>query len=115
MRATVRTGVGALVLAGALALSGNPVQAEPLHHRADAWAGPMPLLAARRGSHGADRPREGLGPGEAAAIAREHAGGRVLRVRPRRPGAEAYQVKILLPGGRVRTVVVDGRTGEVLE
>lgn len=53
---------------------------------------------------------------EAAAIARSATGGRVLSVvlrqADRRP---RYQVKILLPGGRVRSVSVDARTGELLD
>lgn len=91
------------------ASSAAPAEAPP------GWSPPPAdvVLLARRGHHG--HSAEGIGPGAAAAIAREQVGGRVLRVRPRRPGADRYHVKILLPGGRVRTVVVDGRTGEVLE
>lgn len=51
----------------------------------------------------------------AAATVRAHTGGRVLGVRAAdRNGRPAYQVKVLLPGGRVRAFWVDGRTGQLL-
>ena len=53
-----------------------------------------------------------IGPDAAAARVREATGGRVLRVRRDKRGV--YQVKVLLPGGRVRVVPVDGHTGRVL-
>ncbi len=101
-------------VAGAVALAAAPA-APAADARAGAWGEPLPLwlwpVQHRPGAPAEAR----LGPEAAAAIARERTGGRVLRVRPRRPGAEAYRVRVLLPDGRVRTVVVDGRTGEVIE
>lgn len=46
---------------------------------------------------------------EAARIARERNGGRILDIKPRRDG---YQVKTLRKG-RVRVFEIDGRSGEV--
>lgn len=62
----------------------------------------------------------GLAPGQrrdegrdqAAAAVREATGGRVLGVRE--AGSE-YHVKVLLPGGRVRVVRVDAKSGQILE
>ena len=55
-----------------------------------------------------------VGPDAAAALAAQATGGRVLRVRPRqRNGRVVYEVKVLAPGGHVRTVRVNGATGEV--
>ena len=52
---------------------------------------------------------------EAAAIVRKQTGGRVLSVRPQnRDQIRGYRVKVLLPKGRVRYFVVDGRTGRVV-
>lgn len=114
MARVCRHGMVLAVLASALPAAGAASNAPPTAVPAG-WSAPPAevVLLARRGHRG--HAAEGIGPGAAAAIAREHVGGRVLRVRPRRPGADRYHVKILLPGGRVRTVVVDGRTGEVLE
>ena len=53
-----------------------------------------------------------IGPDAAAAKVRKDTGGRVLRVQRDERGV--YQVKVLLPGGRVRVVPVDSRTGRVL-
>jgi uncharacterized membrane protein YkoI len=51
----------------------------------------------------------------AAAKVRAHTGGRVLGVRAAdRNGRPAYQVKVLLSGGRVRAFWVDARTGQLL-
>ncbi len=101
-------------VAGAVALAAAPA-APDAAARTGAWGEPVPLWLWPV-QHRPEAPAEArLGPEAAAAIARERTGGRVLRVRPRRHGAETYRVRILLPGGRVRTVVVDGRTGEVIE
>ena len=55
-----------------------------------------------------------VGPAAAAAAARRATGGRVLNVNGRRSGDQTiYRVKVLLPGGRVRTVTVDGGSGQV--
>lgn len=50
----------------------------------------------------------------AAAIARENTGGRVLDVRLLADDAgPAYAVRLLLDPGRVRTVLVDGNSGQL--
>lgn len=55
-----------------------------------------------------------IGPDRAAAIAREQTGGRVLDVRPLPNGERAsFAVRLLLDAGRVRTVVVDGQSGQL--
>ena len=55
-----------------------------------------------------------IGPAGAAAAARAATGGRVLGVRAQSAGGRTvYRVKVLLPGGRVRTVTVDGASGRV--
>lgn len=64
------------------------------------------LWAAAQGSIGRD---------EAAAIARSATDGRVLSVDPQqRRGRLIYRVKVLLKGGRVRVVIIDGQTGKRL-
>ena len=64
------------------------------------------LWVAARGSIGRD---------EAAATARSATGGRVLSVDPQqRRGRTIYRVKVLLKGGRVRVLNIDGQTGELL-
>lgn len=54
-----------------------------------------------------------IGRDAAADTVRRATGGRVLSVRKGKRGT--YRVKVLLPGGRVRTVPVDGRTGRLLD
>lgn len=55
-----------------------------------------------------------IGPDQAAAIARAQTGGRVLDVQQMPDGRpSAYAVRILLDAGRVRTVVVDGQSGQL--
>lgn len=55
-----------------------------------------------------------VGPAGAAAAARAATGGRVLGVTASKAGGRTvYRVKVLLPGGRMRTVTVDGPTGQV--
>ena len=63
-------------------------------------------LVAARGSISRD---------EAAATARSATGGRVLSVdTQQRRGRLIYRVKVLLKGGRVRVINVDGQTGELI-
>ncbi len=51
---------------------------------------------------------------QAAATARSATGGRVLSVdSQQRRGRLVYRVKVLLKGGRVRVVNVDGQSGEL--
>jgi uncharacterized membrane protein YkoI len=56
-----------------------------------------------------------IGPAAAAAAARRATGGTVLGVQGGQSGGRViYRVKVLLPGGRVRTLSVDGASGQVL-
>ena len=56
-----------------------------------------------------------VSPDRAAALARDATGGDVLGVRTvRRGGKTLYQVKVLLPGGRVRVVPIDAESGRLL-
>jgi hypothetical protein len=60
---------------------------------------------ARDSGHKADAAQEqGIGPSQAAQIAQERHGGKVLKVS--RDG-QSYRVKLLLPSGTVRTVRID--------
>jgi hypothetical protein len=53
---------------------------------------------------------EGIGSGEAAERVRALYGGRVISVSPsNRGGVQGYTVRILVDGGRVKTVFVDSR------
>mgnify|MGYP005753082005 CR=1 FL=1 len=54
----------------------------------------------------------GISAGEAAARAQQATGGQVVKVERR---GEYYQVRVLLPNGRVRQVTVDARSGRVRE
>lgn len=49
----------------------------------------------------------------AAAIARQSTGGRVLSVNLTRGNRPVYRVKVLLNSKRVRTVVIDARSGSI--
>ena len=58
--------------------------------------------------------RESISRDQAAETARSATGGRVLSVEAeQRRGRLIYRVKLLLKGGRVRVVNVDGQTGEL--
>ncbi len=50
----------------------------------------------------------------AANIARAATGGRVLAVEPGGSDKPVYNVKVLLPDGHVRVVIVDGASGDIL-
>lgn len=50
--------------------------------------------------------------GQAAEIAQQRLGGRVLNVKRTRDG-QGWQVKLLMDGERVRDVVIDARTGQI--
>ena len=55
-----------------------------------------------------------VGADQAAEIAREHTGGRILDVKPAVGAIEsAYEVRVLLNEGRVRKIVVDVQSGQV--
>jgi hypothetical protein len=53
-----------------------------------------------------------VGPDQAARAAGRASGGRVLGIGGQAP---EYRVKVITEGGRVRTVRIDARTGEVLD
>jgi uncharacterized membrane protein YkoI len=56
-----------------------------------------------------------IGPAAAAAAAQRATGGTVLGVQGGSSGGRViYRVRVLLPGGRVRTLSVDGASGQVL-
>lgn len=77
------------------------------------FGGPVVARQPERGWPAQDRPeRRGLDSDQAAARAQQATGGRVLGVRG---GDPVYRVKVLLPGGRVREVVVDPRSGDVAD
>ena len=58
--------------------------------------------------------QDDIGPGAASAAASAASGGRVLGVRRVHSASGiVYVVKVLLPGGRVRNVTVNGQTGRV--
>ncbi len=50
----------------------------------------------------------GVSKSQAAAAARSEVGGRVISVKPRK-GSQGYRVRMLVEGGRVVTVNVDGK------
>jgi len=53
---------------------------------------------------------EGISSGEAAERVRAQYGGRVISVTPaNRGGQQGYTVRVLVEGGRVKTVFVDAR------
>ena len=55
-----------------------------------------------------------LSPSEAADSARNHTGGKVLKVKSPQGGNNTdYRIKVLLPQGKVRNVTVDGNSGKV--
>lgn len=55
-----------------------------------------------------------IGAERAAVIARNETGGRVLDVRPiADSGQSDYAVRVLIGEGRVRTIVIDGRSGQI--
>lgn len=89
---------GILLLLALLLMVVAPLHAKPLHNR-DAAA---PLLLAQVDGAGAAR------------IVERSTGGKVLSVdRQERKGRIVYRVKVLLPEGRVRTVMVDAETGRM--
>ena len=57
----------------------------------------------------ADKKRGAANSDEAAAIARESTGGRVLSVEPDPKNKSGYRVKVLEKNGRVRVLRIKGR------
>jgi hypothetical protein len=89
---------GMLLLLALLLMVVAPVHAKPSHNRAAA----APLLLAQIDGAGAAR------------IVERSTGGKVLSVnRQEKKGRIMYRVKVLLPEGRVRTVMVDAETGRM--
>ncbi len=80
----------------------------PCHARWDPW---QQSISPERVRYLAQRGGD-IGEDAAAEQARRATGGRVLSVRK---GNRSYRVKVLLPGGRVRTVAVDSRSGRLLD
>lgn len=78
----------------------------------DAWARPRFAQAPRVETQ---RSAPLVGADSAAAAVRRSTGGRVLSVDLSPNGRPTYRVKVLLPGGRVRSVRVDARSGRVLD
>jgi len=79
----------------------------------------MTPAQARTSANNKDAPtqlaqHDDIGASAAAAAASAASGGRVLDVKRQssRTGI-MYRVKVLLPGGRVRTMTVDGQSGQV--
>jgi hypothetical protein len=54
-----------------------------------------------------------LSPAEAADSVRNVTGGKVLKIQPPKSGSTDYRVKMLLPEGKVRSMIVDGDSGEI--
>lgn len=90
------------LIAAALIASAGPAAAA---HDSRAPARAQSLLAQARD----------IGPAAAAAAAQRATGGTVLGVQGGQSGGRViYRVRVLLPGGRVRTLSVDGASGQVL-
>lgn len=53
-----------------------------------------------------------LSPSDAAASARNFTNGKVLKVDPTTGKKVDYRVKMLLPEGQVRNIIIDGNSGE---
>jgi hypothetical protein len=60
-----------------------------------------------------DSGRRGDNPDKAASAVRNATGGKVLGVRGGNQERDDYDVRVLLPDGRVRTLRFDPRTGNV--
>lgn len=94
----IRFSVRGMSLLLALLMVVAPVHAKPSHDRPVA----RPLQLAQVDGAGAAR------------IVERKTGGKVLSVdRQERKGRIMYRVKVLLPEGRVRTVMVDAETGQM--
>lgn len=100
---TIHTASRSVILGLALAsllLSARFVQASP--------GKPAPSLSVRF----AQADQGNISRGQAAEIAQQRLGGRVLNVKRTRDG-QGWQVKLLMDGERVRDVVIDARTGQI--
>jgi hypothetical protein len=70
------------------------------------------LLMATLGLGSSYTQAQALSPADAASRARAETGGRILKVKPPRGDSMDYRVRVLLPEGRVRNIIVDGNSGE---
>lgn len=87
----------AVMLALSLAAPSAPAQ----------WTDTTPVLLAQSAP--------AIGPDQAAAIVQSSTGGQVLSVGSgARNGQIVYRVKVLMSGGRVRVVRVDGASGRII-
>jgi uncharacterized membrane protein YkoI len=69
-----------------------------------------PAWADREHGHGGGDNNEGLTPDQAAAVVKRAYDGRVVSVKQEGSnGQRSYKVRVLLDGGRVKTVQVDSR------
>ena len=72
------------------------------------------MSASQSAMPGAFTQQNDIGASAAAAAASAASGGRVLDVkRNTARNGIFYAVKVLLPGGRMRTLIVDGLSGQV--
>ena len=72
----------------------------------------LPLVAVAAEPEVAHRslaPHPGVSPDRAVHLVREEVDGRVLSVSPIEGGWRGYEVRVLLDGGRIRTIRVDHR------
>lgn len=108
-----RTGTGRRIVAGAapalalaLLLAAAPSSAGP-----EDWLGnAIDLLEQRPGSSPV------LSINDAASRAQNRFGGQVISISPaEQDGRRGYRVKILLDSGRVKTLFVESRTGDVID
>jgi putative hemolysin len=99
-RARVLAITRTLAMAMAMAVTMTPAQA-----RTSVLTRGAPLAVAQQ---------RDIGASAAAAAAGSASGGQVLGVKRQNSGQGViYIVKVLLPGGRVRSVSVDGQSGQV--
>jgi hypothetical protein len=103
-KALIITMPGAKVLALAMAMT-MAVAVTPAQARTSILTRGAPLAVAQQ---------RDIGASAAAAAASSASGGQVLGVK-RRSSAQGviYIVNVLLPGGRVRSMIVDGQSGQV--
>lgn len=80
-------------------------------HGADDW-----LFAALDLFEQGRRPPPSMSINDAASIAQDRFGGQVISISPaEQNGRRGYRVKILLESGRVKTLFVEARTGNVID
>ncbi|HKK14444.1 MAG TPA: PepSY domain-containing protein [Gammaproteobacteria bacterium] len=97
----------AVLMALALAVTAPiPAQAGP------PWLQQVQDRSGRARDHDRRGQRPAVSLGRAVAQAEARTGGRVLSAQTRQEnGRPVYRIKVLTPGGRVRVLVMDARTG----